>query len=472
MHKVNFQISMKKKTGRTILIAGGLILIILVSLNLNGSLFFGYLKILSNSNRESLMISPIKIDVLRSALFKNNSTAAMIVEKNIGLDINNPYVFSQNKAIFRSTVHYSTMLGLYLIGYQFRGDFYSMENAILLLEKFKKNKNLPISTIIDKKTLLLLDQAVYEKELQISNYSSKMGNLANNVSLTDQLTLFPNDYVAWLFLYPMEVLPEYLQTALEPSNYFLCIHRQCTGTILKNDGSLYEAGEINVYNYQQLYNSGNFLFSADILELPQKSLKLASVNLHEYSHYLDDNANAKSEKFGMGIVDTIDFLNISFNMNERTEDFTNCYKRKTNNIQDFISRYGYDGANSLPCKDYGPEYGAPKEDFAESFTAYVLAGEAFRKAAMQNNIIKEKYDWLKDHVFKGREYSTNLPYAGSYEYDGCPEEDVSEIGGPHYLSCNPDFVWDGKIGYQDNVKVINNGVFRSFPSLSNLNLVK
>lgn len=45
-----------------------------------------------------------------------------------------------------------------------------------------------------------------------------------------------------------------------------------------------------------------------------------------------------------------------------------------------------------------------KEDFAETVTAYIISGEKFRELAEEWPILKQKYDWIKDNVFNGKEF--------------------------------------------------------------------
>jgi hypothetical protein len=46
----------------------------------------------------------------------------------------------------------------------------------------------------------------------------------------------------------------------------------------------------------------------------------------------------------------------------------------------------------------------PYEDFAETYAAYVLHGPLFRLYSSYNKDLKEKYDFMKDVVFEGREF--------------------------------------------------------------------
>ena len=45
------------------------------------------------------------------------------------------------------------------------------------------------------------------------------------------------------------------------------------------------------------------------------------------------------------------------------------------------------------------------EDFAEAYRYYVLHNQSFKNKASKDRIIQEKYDYLKQHVFDGKEYN-------------------------------------------------------------------
>ncbi|MCF7906168.1 hypothetical protein K9L63_03205 [Candidatus Gracilibacteria bacterium] len=64
-------------------------------------------------------------------------------------------------------------------------------------------------------------------------------------------------------------------------------------------------------------------------------------------------------------------------------------KKSSIRISDFVS--GYAATN-------------PFEDFAESFLMYRLHGEIFRAQAQKSDILKQKYDFLKNNVFDGKEF--------------------------------------------------------------------
>lgn len=48
----------------------------------------------------------------------------------------------------------------------------------------------------------------------------------------------------------------------------------------------------------------------------------------------------------------------------------------------------------------------PYEDFAESYAYYILHGTEFKKLAKSSKILAQKYTFLKNEVFKGKEYTS------------------------------------------------------------------
>ena len=51
------------------------------------------------------------------------------------------------------------------------------------------------------------------------------------------------------------------------------------------------------------------------------------------------------------------------------------------------------------------------EDFAESFTYYILFNDDFRKKTWKSNLLEEKYNFFSNYVFKNDEFKkTNFKY--------------------------------------------------------------
>ncbi len=415
-----------------------------------GILIFGLYKFSNSTSLQAKINFPTPTPspyFLKSSVFKNNTQAQQILQGQT-LDVSNPALYNNTNAVYMASLPYRIFLSLHMLGYQNNTSSIKSANVVVsLLSKFQQKNNLPVTPVFDINALKKLDSFLYDKELTIKDYSKKSGSIFVSLPAASSQTAIPKDYIGWIFNYPLEVLPTHLTQNLTPSNYFLCIIYQCNGSIQKWDGSVYGSP-----SDPQAYDQGNFLFIPDIFPVSadgnsieiQKSLYLAHVILHEYAHYLDNSLYITNSDLNRGIINTSEFYKISFKLNQ--DPSTSCLERKTNDVKEFITRYGYNGSNSLPCTDFGSNYGAPHEDFAESFTEYVMAGNIFREAAKQNPVLKQKYYWLKTNVFANVEYNTSLPDGGSYAYSGCSDSDDSDpAGGPFYISCNDDFVWDGKI---------------------------
>jgi hypothetical protein len=182
--------------------------------------------------------------------------------------------------------------------------------------------------------------------------------------------------------------------------------------------------------------------------------------LHEYGHQLD-----KHLKGGNGIIDTDSFYDIGWkNIGTKTQDKNGNYfymyaepksaiRYSSPNITGNVpSLYtdgvisGYGGAN-LSEEDGVAFVSSVHEDFAESFMGYILAGKIFREKAKENNFISQKYQWLKNNVFNGKEYNTGTPNYGSIDYatlddDPIFSKKVSNVG--QYSLMDDDFIkWDG-----------------------------
>jgi hypothetical protein len=124
--------------------------------------------------------------------------------------------------------------------------------------------------------------------------------------------------------------------------------------------------------------------------------ELVSVLVHEMGHVTDTGAMQGTSAAGRSAFmdgsnnvysddPSIDFYGLDF----KDEDTM----KKTADEMDFVSGYAMSDAF---------------EDFAESYAYYVLHGNEFRSIAETNVILRKKYDFLKDEVFNGKEYSNGV----------------------------------------------------------------
>jgi hypothetical protein len=57
------------------------------------------------------------------------------------------------------------------------------------------------------------------------------------------------------------------------------------------------------------------------------------------------------------------------------------------------------------------------EDFAESFTYYVLHNDDFLKKSKYSKVLKQKYDFFSDNLFTNNEFKTDFYKTTQYVMD-------------------------------------------------------
>lgn len=72
------------------------------------------------------------------------------------------------------------------------------------------------------------------------------------------------------------------------------------------------------------------------------------------------------------------------------------------------------------CSNYGST--DPYEDFAECYNYYLLHGAEFRKSAEKNEILANKYQFMRDKIFDGKEYSFDLAASVNSSTNKMPED--------------------------------------------------
>ena len=136
--------------------------------------------------------------------------------------------------------------------------------------------------------------------------------------------------------------------------------------------------------------------------------ELVGVMVHEMGHVMDTgvlqghpNSGESAFKDGDNPIfnddPSLNFYNIDFNADEKTKSNTTEF--------DFVSTYAMSD---------------PFEDFAESYAYYILHGTEFRKLAKDNESLTEKYNFLKNQVFNGKEFDSgyqDLAVTGVRHYD-------------------------------------------------------
>lgn len=141
------------------------------------------------------------------------------------------------------------------------------------------------------------------------------------------------------------------------------------------------------------YSSGNICGSAwqgcgDGMILNSDCM-IANTIIHEAGH------NLQFSRFGVNFKDgkLKEFSDISWILKDSgfiiNPELDTDTKPDTVNYQGFVSDYSMT---------------APAEDFAETFSYYMIYSEYFRYKLQYDKILKVKYEWMKNNVFDGREY--------------------------------------------------------------------
>lgn len=99
----------------------------------------------------------------------------------------------------------------------------------------------------------------------------------------------------------------------------------------------------------------------------------------------------------------------------------------------------------------GKDYFSAAEDFAESFSLYVTDGKVFRKLAELSDVLRQKYDWLKNNVFNGQEYQSGdiqsvniLKQQPNLVGDELAKQATGAFNVVDYSTSLPNFVWNYK----------------------------
>lgn len=335
----------------------------------------------------------------------------------------------------RNTFAYKVFSALLMLGYQTEISYlYSNSPSIphiLALHAFQANNGVPVSNILTDICLSKIDEQIAAREQYLQP-------VAQVFSLYGRMQpLHPNDIskdaLAAIYSLPMKALPEYLQ--MSDYEQVQCINGQCNGFIQDTSGNdLSNSWPIDLtsaYRFAGAY----FDHLKNNSRMPSAAVHVHTV-LHEYAHYLDginkvSNNDPLLTKFRL--IDTSGFYAIGYDLATASQG---CYLPKSVNPADWITKY----AAQLPGYGNCPAGRAViSEDWAESFSMYVADARDFRAAALQSSIVSQKYNWLKDNVFYGLEYDTDLPRGLE---SGCNDVPGTSAAQPGYAHCNDNYVWD------------------------------
>jgi len=367
-----------------------------------------------------------------SSTFFASDTAAQAILDGTPYDINDPAWLVNVSEQNRNTFAYKLFAALFMLGYQTEIAVNGVSSQIpqrLALFAFQSANALPQSNLVTAACLSLLDQ-------QVSTREQTLSASAQGFQFYDQMQpLHPNDIskdtLAAIYSIPMRALPKYLQ--MSTYEELQCINGQCNGFIQDPGG--------NGMGWP-IDPSADFRFVGAYFDplrantrLPSAAVHVDTV-LHEYAHYLDGfykvfSNNPLLTKFK--IVDTTGFYDIGYDLSSGSNG---CFVTKSAAPKDWITKY----ARTPGYGNCAAGSAVPDEDWAESFSMYVADGRDFRAAAGQSALVARRYQWLKENVFLGLEYDTDLVRDTE---SGCNDVYLYGAAGvPGYAHCNNSYVWD------------------------------
>ena len=376
--------------------------------------------------------APAAASGLSSTFFSSDATARAILD-GTPYDINDPAWLVNLSDQNRNTFAYKLFSALFMLGYQTEIAVNGVSSQIpqrLALFAFQDANALPQTSLVSAACLSLLDQ-------QLSAREQVLAAAGQGFQLYDHMQpLHPDDIskdtLAAIYAIPMRALPRYLQ--MSTYEEVQCINGQCDGFI-QDPGGNAMGWPIDL--------SADFRFVGAYFDplvansrLPSAAVHVDTV-LHEYAHYLDGFYKAASgnpllTKFK--IIDTTGFYAIGYDLSSGSNG---CFVPRSYDPKDWVTKY----AAQMP--GYGncaAGSAVPDEDWAESFSMYVADGRDFRAAAQQSSLVAQRYQWLKDNVFLGLEYDTDLVRDTE---SGCNDVYLyGATGAPGYAHCNNSYVWD------------------------------
>ena len=365
--------------------------------------------------------------------FLSADPAALAVMSGTPYDMNDPAWLVNVSDQNRDTFAYKLLAGLLMLGYQteiaVNGNSWQAPQ-LLALNAFQAANGLPQSHLVSSACLSALDQQLTVREQELAS-------IAPAFQLYGHMQpLHPNDIsrdtLAAIYTIPMRALPKYLQ--MSTYEEVQCINGQCDGFIQDPSGNSM-GWPIDL--------SADFRFVGAYFDplrtnarLPSAAVHVDTV-LHEYAHYLDGLYKVSSNdplQTKFKIIDTTGFYAIGYDLSTYSNG---CYVTRSLDPKDWITKY----AAQMP--GYGncaAGSAVPDEDWAESFSMYVADGRDFRAAAGQSALLAQKYAWIRDQVFLGLEYDTDLVRDTE---SGCDDVYLyGATGVPAYAHCNNSYVWD------------------------------
>ncbi len=347
--------------------------------------------------------------ILKSKFLKDDTTAQAIAAGTLAnYDVTSFGMAAGAPSASTSPFAYRFLMAIRQLGY---GPSRSTDNANgvahFLLNKYEKLNSFPTSDIISKDVLLKVDSQLAPVEqadtiaaADFPLYPAHMGDAPQNAP--------SKEHVAALLDKAFRALPSKLATWNE-ANFKWYAYYQLTGQVGPSGFDITNGNYklcLEVYYPEMGDSCVPMNHTADIHD----DFYALNTVMHEYAHYLDKNLYPPDSAYGSrGVIDTMGFYSISFDTTKPLTasgwTFYPLLRGDSAKASEFVSSYGTGWtSDKLDASHY-----TPYEDFAESFSLYVLQGKVFRQLATGNQYLQQKYNWLKQNVFNGTEYNTGDP---------------------------------------------------------------
>lgn len=398
---------------------------------------------------------PVKASVLESSFFINDQTAIKIVSGiRYELNQNNLIVTlpSGNQGMNPNSFEFKLLNAFKQLGFTrlTETSFQGEKIVSATLHRFQKNNNLPMTDYVDKTTMLKIDKVLFLQEKSdilssrlypaLSVFSPAPVNEATNVHLAALYYNFFSSLPRRIFDRVL-TLDDFRYSNIYNLGEIMCVMMDKNMTrilpLLERIDVVNNKSDFRCCN--TFYFEGHdYLTGGSCTGQPEKyysggahitdDYTYFSLIVHEYGHHQGGNWISVGEK----MVNTAhEFGKISFDMTipaPYDSNGSNTLLRSKGDVNgEFVTDYAITN-NS--------------EDFADSFSAYIMAGNIFRQRAKLNPYLNQKYEFLKTNIFEGREYLTGS--ISSYDrwvkiYPGrLPAWTTT------YMYEDPSWVWDYK----------------------------
>jgi hypothetical protein len=343
---------------------------------------------------------------LRSKFLKGDPVANQIVSGTLtNYSINDFALVSGQGFVSTETFAYRVLSAIRQLGYTPPIDG-GRRPGLALLNKSQKLNRLPVTDVVTKDLLLVIDDRLTQSEALDALEGPRFPlypYLTSDIPLNEA----SREHFARLLAATFKALPGQLAPFTQ-ENFLNFYRQQLPYFVLKTaSATTASAGAVCDINYYPEYGNDCKLRANNVITLSGGEFEVVGTLFHEYAHWLDGNLFPSLPGTARGKIPTLGFYSISYDTSQgslQADSRTYYPLRRGESVvaTEFVGAYAR-GAELLIGGI--PKY-SPFEDFAESFGLYVNGGRIFRQLAADDPYLKQKYDWLKANVFAEVEYDT------------------------------------------------------------------